>query len=36
MISEIKDLIKGTVNPISGKPESEEGRVKDVFEADGD
>ena len=36
MISEIKDLIKGTVNPISGKPESEECRVKDVFEADGD
>ena len=36
MISEIKSLIKGTVNPISGKPESEECRVKDVFEADGD
>ena len=33
MISEIKDLIKSAINPVSGKPESEECRVKDVFEA---
>ena len=36
MISEIKDLIKSTVNPVSGKPESEENRVKDIFESEGD
>ena len=36
MISEIKGLVKSTVNPVSGKPESEECRVKDIFESEGD
>ena len=35
MISEIKNLIKSAINPVTGKPESEENRIKEVAEKDG-